>query len=109
MSDSFDDWQFTYTRYAEFLCELKRLSFEYAGLSLNLEKSALLLPLGALPCDEVRSKFPVAFDFQQAGVRIAGSPVGTDAYMRTFVDEKIKEAHTAKSVPSKFSALNLHA
>ena len=94
LSDSYVDWQLTYTLYADFLRELKRLSFEYADLSLNLEKSALLLPFGApLPSDEVRAKFPPSFDFQQEGVRIAGSPVGTDAYMRMFVDDKIKEAH----------------
>ena len=71
------------------------MSFEYADLSLNLEKSGLLLPRGApLPSDEVRSKFPPSFDFQLAGVRIAGSPIGTDAYMHAFVDEKLKEAHS---------------
>ena len=82
LSGSYIDWQITYSRYAVFLSVLKRLSFEYADLSLNLEKSGLLLPRGApLPSDEVRSKFPPSFDFQLAGVRIAGSPIGTDVYM----------------------------
>ena len=95
MSGSYIDWQITYSRYAVFLSVLKRLSFEYADLSLNLEKSGLLLPRGApLPSDEVRSKFPPSFDFQIVGVRIAGSPIGTDAYMHAFVDEKLKEAHS---------------
>ena len=58
-SGSYDDWQITYSRYADFLDALKRLSFEIAGLSLNLEKAGLLLPAGApLPSAEVRAKFP---------------------------------------------------
>ena len=95
VSDSYDDWQLTYSRYADFLSALRRLSFEYAELSLNMDKSGLLLPLGApLPSDEVRAMFPPSFDFQREGFRIAGSPIGTDTYMRTFVDEKIKESHS---------------
>ena len=64
-SGSYADWQSTYSRYADFLVALKRLSFEFAGLCLNLEKAGLLLPVGApLPCDEVSAKFPPSFDFQ---------------------------------------------
>ncbi len=92
-SGSYADWQITYSRYAEFLVALERLSFEYAGLSLNLDKAGLLLPPGApLPSDEVRAKFPPLFDFQQEGFRVAGSPIGTDAFMQAFVDEKVKDA-----------------
>jgi hypothetical protein len=62
-------------------------------LSLNLDKAGLLLPVGApLPSDEVRAKFPPSFDFQQEGFRVAGSPIGTDTYMQSFVEDKIKDA-----------------
>ena len=94
-SGSYADWQSTYSRYADFLVALKRLSFEFAGLSLNLEKAGLLLPIGApLPCDEVRAKFPPLFDFQQEGFRVAGSPIGTDAFMLAFVNDKVKDAQS---------------
>ena len=94
-SGSYADWQSTYSRYADFLIALKQLSFEFAGLSLNLEKAGLLLPIGApLPCDEVRAKFPPAFDFQREGFRVAGSPIGTDAFMQSFVDDKVKDAQS---------------
>ena len=71
-SGSYADWQSTYSRYADFLVALERLSFDFAGLSLNLEKAGLLLPVGApLPSNEVRAKFPTKFDFQQEGSRVA--------------------------------------
>ena len=64
-------------------------------MSLNLEKAGLLLPVGApLPCDEVRAKFPALFDFQREGFRVAGSPIGTDAFMQAFVDDKVKDAQS---------------
>ena len=51
------------------------------------------MPVGApLPSDEVRAKFPPSFDFQQEGFRVAGSPIGTDTYMQSFVEDKIKDA-----------------
>jgi hypothetical protein len=93
VSGSYTDWQATYARYACFLAALKRLSFEFAELTLNVDKSGLLLPRGAPPpSDEVRTMFPPAFDFQREGFRVAGSPIGTDSYMRSFVGEKINEA-----------------
>ena len=53
----------------------------------------MLLPRGAPPPSaEVRAKFPPQFDFQSDGVRIAGSPIGTDDFMRVFVDDKISDA-----------------
>jgi hypothetical protein len=94
-SGSYADWQLTYSRYADFLVALERLSFEHAGLSLNLDKAGLLLPPGApLPSDEVRARFPPLFDFQQQGFRVAGSPIGTDTFMQAFVDEKVKDAQS---------------
>jgi hypothetical protein len=94
-SGSYADWQLTYSRYADFLLALERLSFEHAGLSLNLDKAGLLLPPGApLPSDEVRARFPPLFDFQQQGFRVAGSPIGTDTFMQAFVDEKVKDAQS---------------
>jgi len=35
--------------------------------------------------------FPADFTFQNQGFRIAGSPVGTDAFMREFVDTKLMQ------------------
>jgi hypothetical protein len=94
-SGSCTDWQLTYSRYADFLIALKRLSFEIAGLSLNLDKAGLLLPIGApLPSAEVRAKFPPSFDFQQEGFRVAGSPIGTDTFMQAFVDDKMNDAQS---------------
>ena len=43
-SGSFDDWQVVYVKYARCLNDLKELSLELAGLRLNQEKGALLLP-----------------------------------------------------------------
>ena len=66
-----------------------------AGLRLNLEKGALLLPISApLPTAEVRELFPPQFEFHHDGIRIAGSPIGTDAFMQSFVHEKVAEAET---------------
>ena len=87
------DWQRLYTRYAALLQDLSSLSREYAGLLLNARKCGLLLPKGApLPTDEVRALFPPGFDFQVAGFRIAGSPVGTTAFMEEFAENKLAEA-----------------
>jgi len=73
--------------------DIKELSFEIAGLTLNQEKGALLLPSGApLPTAEVRALFPPVFEFRQDGMRIAGSPIGTDAFMQDFVQAKVVEA-----------------
>jgi hypothetical protein len=46
----------------------------------------------------VRAKFPPLFEFQRDGFRVAGSPIGTDAFMQDFVDDKIKDA---QSVPNQ--------
>ena len=95
ISDAFDDWQALYTRYASCLTHIKDLSFELAGLTLNPGKGSLLLPVGApLPTAEVRALFPAGFEFRQDGVRIAGSPVGTDAFMREFLKAKLAETAT---------------
>ena len=101
-SDSFDDWQELYIRYSCCLIDVKRLSLEYAGLTLNAEKGALLIPRGApMPTPEVRARFPAGFEFRQDGFRIAGSPVGSDDFMRKFVDDRVAEAC------SKLSAVKL--
>ena len=92
-SDVASEWQRLYTRYACFLQDLESLSRGCAGLSLNALKCGLLLPKGApLPTNEVRNLFPSGFDFQVAGFRIAGSPVGTPAFMEEFVEERLTEA-----------------
>jgi hypothetical protein len=92
-SGTFDDWQALYVRYAHCLNDIAVFSLSLAGLRLNQEKGALLLPAGApFPTPEVRALFPKQFEFRQDGMRIAGSPVGTDAFMRDFVQAKVVEA-----------------
>ena len=92
-SNTNEDWQLTYARYADFLNDLEHFSFLMLGLKLNVEKAGLLLPVGApLPSPEVRSKFPSGFDFQCEGFRVAGSPIGTDRFMHEFVDKKVRDA-----------------
>jgi hypothetical protein len=82
-----EEWQRLYQRYGSFLRDLKELSKEYAGLSLNTDKCGLLLPTGAPPPSaETRSLFPASFDFQDQGFRIAGSPIGTDEFVCAFVE-----------------------
>jgi len=91
--ESFECWQAQYRRYACCLRDLKELSMSLAGLSLNVEKGALLLPAGApAPTPEMRALFPPQFEFRHDGMRIAGSPIGTDAFMHSFVQEKVAEA-----------------
>ena len=78
--------------FASCLTHIKDISFELAGLKLNSGKGALLLPKDApLPTVEVRALFPDGFDFRQDGFRIAGTPVGTDAFMHSFLDSKLAE------------------
>ena len=93
ISDSFEEWQALYTRYAQCLNDIKDLSLLLAGLTLNAEKGALLLPAGApLPTPDVRKLFPAQFEFRQDGMRVAGAPIGTDVFMREFVNAKVVEA-----------------
>ena len=54
-----------------------------------------------MPTPEVRARFPAGFEFRQDGFRIAGSPVGSDDFMRKFVDDRVAEAC------SKLSAVKL--
>ena len=87
------DWQRVYERYATLLADIKSLSRDFAGLELNASKCGLLLPEGApLPTAEVRALFPPRFDFQVDGFRIAGSPVGTSAFMEDFAEKRLAEA-----------------
>jgi hypothetical protein len=86
-------WQHLYRRYASFLSDLKSLSKELAGLSLNSSKCGMLLPEGAPPPDEdTKALFPAGFDFQARGLRIAGSPIGTDDFVKEFVENKLCDA-----------------
>ena len=69
-TDNFDQWQELYVKYSHCLKDIKRLSFEYAGLTLNAEKGALLIPRGApMPTTEVLALSPVDFEFRQDGIR----------------------------------------
>jgi len=100
-----DEWQRLYRRYGELLIDLETLSLE-CGLVLNARKCGLLLPQGApLPADEVRGVFPAGFSFQTDGFRVAGSPIGTEDFMRRFAERKLAEAvvklQAIKSLGSK--------
>ena len=89
-------WQNLYRRYASFLTELKELAGALTGLSLNPEKGALLLPPTAPdPTPEVKALFDPNFTFERDGLRIAGAPVGTPAFIKNFLALKVAEA-TAK-------------
>ena len=92
-SDTPEAWQACYRRYAAFLSDLESLAAKITGLKLNKAKSGLLLPLGAPdPDDDVKLLFPPSFLFTRDGMRVAGSPIGTDAYMSDFVKHKVYEA-----------------
>lgn len=70
-------WEALYRRHACCLADLKRLALG-VGLTLNLDKCGLLLPPNRpLPSPAARALFPLSFDFQTQGFRVAGSPVGT--------------------------------
>ena len=85
-SKRFEDWQLTYVRYASFLTE------ELAGLKLNLDKAGLLLPKDApAPTKEVKALFDKDFRFYTEGVRIAGAPIGTDAFIKKYVANQLLE------------------
>ena len=95
LSDSFDDWQATYVRYACFLKDLTHYAFTLLGLKLNLDKGALLVPAGApMPSDVTRDRYPQGFVFETEGFRVAGSPIGNDRFMTEFVCSKVNEART---------------
>lgn len=105
-TDTPDNWQKLYVRYAAFLADLARLSKELAGLNLNVDKCGILLPPGAPPpTEETRAVFPTGFDFRVDGFRIAGSPIGTQDFMENFVQKKLAEAvsklQAIKSLGSK--------
>ena len=92
LSQTFDDWQQVYARYAQFLVDLKQVALEEAGLCLNIEKCGLLLPECApMPTDAVKALFPDRFDFQTEGFRI-GAPIGTTLFMQKYVSMKVAEA-----------------
>ena len=95
-TDSNAEWQLTYARYAKFLADLRRISREEAGLTLNIDKGGLLIPDGAPPPSaSVLSLFEAGFQFRSDGFRIAGAPIGTAAFMQQFTKAKVAEA-TAK-------------
>ena len=86
-------WEVLFQRHAACLADLKRLAFEQAGLTLNLNKCGLLLPPKCpLPTPITRSLFPSGFDFQTDGFRVAGSPIGTSEFMAAFCEERLADA-----------------
>jgi hypothetical protein len=88
-----ENWQRLYARYAEFLIDLKNISFETTGLKLNLDKAGLLLPAGApLPTTATRALFDKSFQWSTNGTRIAGAPIGDPEFITQFVQEKMREA-----------------
>jgi hypothetical protein len=107
---SYSSWQACYTRYASFLRDLKTFSLELAGLSLNADKAGLLLPPGApMPSTEVRALFDPDFQFRTDGFRVAGAPIGTNAYMSLFVHCKVVEANAKVAAIKKLGATDARA
>ena len=85
-------WQELYLRYGCFLRDLRDLAAKHGGLHLNMDKCGLLLPPSAPePNSEVRAIFPALFDFRSDGFRIAGSPIGTEAFVSKFIEGKLFE------------------
>lgn len=73
--------------------DLTSLSKTILGLDLNHEKGALLLPPDApAPSSTVLTFFNPRFSFKRDGVVIAGAPVGTPAFISSFVTSKVDEA-----------------
>jgi hypothetical protein len=92
-SPTFSAWQECYRRYAAFLVDLRKLSADLAGLSLNADKAGLLLPpFAPQPTPEVRALFDKSFQFRVDGFRVAGAPIGTNTFLNSFVLEKVTEA-----------------
>ncbi len=91
ISRTFDEWQRTYIRYAQFLVDLKQFAQEEAGLCLNVEKGGILLPEDAPePTDAVKAIFPEGFEFQRD--RIGGAPIGTMLFVQKYVSTRVAEA-----------------
>jgi hypothetical protein len=96
-------WQALYRRYGSFLQDLRSLALRHGGLHLNMDKCGILLPPGApQPDAETRKSFPTLFDFRFDGFRVAGSPIGTDAFVTSFVETKLldslRKLHAIKTV-----------
>ena len=53
-----------------------------------------MLKRGPPLSEAVRANFPPSFDFQTNGFRVAGSPIGSDAFMSHFVAGKVNEARS---------------
>ena len=88
-----EDWMLLFSRYADFLHELKDLSLALCGLHLNLDKGALLLPPSAPdPTAEILAKFDPSFCFCRDGLIIVGGPVGTDLFVNEFMRQKMLQA-----------------
>jgi len=105
-TDTPQGWQDVFIKYAQCLIELRDLS-KRIGLTLNMTKCGLLLPPAAPPpTAEVRAMFPADFTFQNQGFRIAGSPVGTDAFMREFVDTKLMQCLSKLQAISSLGSLS---
>jgi hypothetical protein len=108
--DSLTAWQNLYIEYACLLADLKRLSKEDLGLTLNLDKCGLLLPINAPePAPEVKALFAPGFKFHRDGLRIGGAPVGTETYTDAFVATKVQEATDKLKILVPLSTKMAHA
>ena len=88
-------WQALYQTYSALLRDLSVWAKEDLGLTLNLGKCSLLLPPHAPPpASHIQAAFPPGFLFNFDGIPVAGAPIGTDAFINSFLETKLLEVKT---------------
>lgn len=85
--DGSEDWPATYTYYASYRQKLKAL-YKPLGISLNDDKSAILVPADAPDPDPA---LEISHLVTRDGIVLAGAPIGTDDFVKQHVNSKIKE------------------
>jgi hypothetical protein len=76
-------------RAARFFHEVKREAMLRCGLELNFSKCNVLVPEDQPMCPP--HLLPKGVSVTREGIRLAGAPLGTDAFCRSFVMDKINE------------------
>jgi hypothetical protein len=88
-----ENWNVLYRRYASFLQDLQAISLRETGLKLNIDKAGLLLPpIAPKPSSEILTLFDRGFVFSHEGFKIGGAPIGSDNFIKDFVQEKMLDA-----------------
>ena len=70
--------------------ELAERALELTGLELNFGKCHVLVPPGTTPPRE--EWLPKGISIEMQGLRVAGTPVGTDAYCEKFMEAQCRDA-----------------